>query len=523
MSEKNTAGHFPNHIESEQGVLGCVLFDPETAAKSLDLLAARRFTEDDFYDHRHKAIFEAMMRLHESSKPVNMITLHQALGALLENIGGVMYLTTLQDCVPSAAQLPEYMATVRNKARLRSAIQFARNLSTEAMGHEVDADKLLGEQASALVELAASDTTTLAWKTLKSIMGDVISDMEQQHYTRGKTQLRGLPTGRAGNYLDKLIRGIRDSYYMVIAGRPGDGKTTKAMNIVEYLALDYVWRKPTGKMLTNAETGEIYAETTEMKGIPVVVFSIEMDSTSLGYRMVFGRSGVDTATHNEGFSAKDDVERLVRATGQLSEAQVYVDDSPGQTIGQIAAKARQIAREKNPGLFVLDYLQLVELEDGKGIDRVKELTKVSRTIMRLKKELKVPWLVLAQMNRNIETVEKSRLPVMSDLKDCGAIEQDADVILFLHKPGYEPKRKDGKETDSELIDRVTADWDWSKKPKRVDVVVAKNRYGPVGTAKEIMFPNLTRFEDFHLWKVENNAETLKKGERESLIDDDDIP
>lgn len=532
MSGKPTPDRLPPHAqEAEQGILGSVLDVLGSAAATLDKLAAQRFEPEFFYDLRHRTIFEAMLKLREANKPVDIITVQQSLrdGGTLEDIGGVVYLNELQDSVTGAGVLGHYADMVRGKAMVRAFVNKCGEFQQRALVTE-DVAKVIAEASGELLELATVGQYETAWKPLKQIVQDVISDMEEFRYVRGKTQLRGLPTGPQGVYLDKLLRGIRETYYMVLAGRPGDGKTTKAMNILEHLALDYVWHEPTGKKLLNHETNEEYPETVERKGIPVAVFSIEMDSTSLGYRLLFGRAGVDTAEFSQGFASNDDNVNLIKVAGKLSNAQVWVDDTPGQTIGQIAAKARQIAREKGIKLFILDYVQLVEIEDGKGIDRVKELTKISRGIMRLKKELKVPWIVLAQMNRNIETADKARRPVMSDLKDCGALEQDADVILFLNKPATKFKKQGDGESDEDVMDRITAGWDWSKKPKLMEMVVAKNRYGPVGHAKEVFFTNLTKFEDWHLFKVRHGVETLKDGEREaqvlkqpSIIEDDDVP
>lgn len=533
MSNQKSPDRLPPHsAENEQGILGCVLDTMGDAGAILDRLAAQRFDPEFFYDLRHRTIFEAMLKLREANKPVDIISVQQTLkdGGTLDDVGGIGYLNEIQDAVPSAANLGYYTGIVRDKALVRGFVNKCAEYQRLALETE-DVSKVIAEASGELLELATVGQVESAWKPLKQIVQEVISDMEEFRYVRGKTQLRGLPTGPQGVYLDKLIRGIRETYYMVLAGRPGDGKTTKAMNILEYLAMDYVWHEPTGNKLLNHETQEEYPETVERKGIPVAVFSIEMDSTSLGYRLLFGRAGVDTAEFSQGFASNDDNVNLIKVAGKLSQAQVYVDDTPGQTISQIAAKARQIAREKGIKLFILDYVQLVEIEDGKGIDRVKELTKISRGIMRLKKELKVPWIVLAQMNRNIETADKARRPVMSDLKDCGALEQDADVILFLNKPATKFKKKDDdKPTDEEVLNNITQDWVWSQKPKLMEIVVAKNRYGPLGHAVEVFFTNLTKFEDWHLFKVKHGVEQLKDGEREnqvlkqpSIIEDDDIP
>jgi len=261
------------------------------------------------------------------------------------------------------------------------------------------------------------------------------------------------------------------------------------------------------------KAGQEIPETVGRKGVPVAVFSIEMDAESLGYRLLFGRAEVDTAEFSQGFASKEDEERLVAAVKELSRSNIYIDATPAQSIGQIAAKARRMVKQYGIKLFVLDYLQLVEQEGGNGFDRVKELTKISRKIMALKKQLKVPWLVLAQMNRNIETSEAKRAPVLSDLKDCGAIEQDCDLALFLYRPSRAQLKDSG---DEAVLDTVCEKWDWSKRPFRVNAMIAKNRFGPTGVAHLVFCKNLCRFEDWHLWKVDHKVEERKEGESKHI-------
>ena len=203
---------------------------------------------------------------------------------------------------------------------------------------------------------------------------------------------------------------------------------------------------------------------------------------------------------------------------KLAGAQVIIDDASGQSIGQIAAKARRWAKQYGIKLFVLDYLQLLDGDNPRDEDRVR-LAKISKKIVALKKALKIPWIVLAQMNRNIETSEAKRIPVLSDLKDCGAIEQDADVVAFLYKPDKKTLEyaAEGKDSDREILDRVCEDWAWSKRPARVNAFVAKHRYGPTGPVELLFQKNLCRFEDWHLWKVKHGAEQRKEGERASVV------
>jgi replicative DNA helicase len=484
----------------------------------LTLALERGCKPEWFFDLRHRTIWNAIAELNEKGIPVETASVLVRLNTAgtTEQVGGLAYLAGLSDKVATQISFPHYLSVLWDKFKLRRLIGICARNADLAQGDPGEVDAFLARVESEVAELTETSQQS-AEVPMRELVTRVIADMEEYHYKRGSQQLRGLPIGPPGWYVDKVVRGIRDKHYVVIAGRPGDGKSSFAMNIVEYLALDYRWQEPTAEK--NEEGKPIMAER---KGIPIAVFSIEMDKESLGYRLLFGRAGVDSGTWSEGYAKKEDHDNLVMASGELAAAPVWVDDTPGQSIGMIAAKARRMARQYGIKLFVLDYLQLVEMEDGKGFDRVKELTKISRKIMALKKQLGVPWLVLAQMNRNIEQAESKRTPVLSDLKDCGAIEQDADVVMFLHRPTREELKRDDKSnpeglSDEETIRNHTNGWQWSAVPKRVNVFVAKNRFGPVGSAKLVFCPNYCRFDDWHMWKCAHAGEALKAGERVKVI------
>lgn len=508
----------PHAHEAEQGVLGCVLMSP---ADTLNTLAERRVEAKWFYDLRHQEIFKAMQALHGAQMPVDVITTQQKLKewALLEQIGGIPYLNAVQEAVPSAANLSYYLDIVREKHLARKLI----TVCTEAVARlyepgEIVVEKLVLDTESEISKLTETSTEATE-KTLRQVIQGVIGDMEDHHYTRGSTQLRGLPTGVAGNYTDKMLRGIREDFYVVLAGRPGDGKTSLALNWLEYLALEYVWHQPTGE---KREDG--VPVTVERRGIPIGMFSLEMSEQSLGYRLLFGRAQVDTEEWNTGFASKEADRDLAIAAGRLAAGEVIIDDAAGQSINQIAAKARRWVKQYGIKLFVLDYLQLAEGDNARDEDRVR-LAKISKKIMALKKQLKVPWLVLCQMNRNIETAESKRVPVLSDLKDCGAIEQDADVVLFLYKPDRKllsqpPLDKAGNATglsEQEILDQAQAGVDESKKARRVNLFVAKHRYGPTGPVRLLFQKNLCRFEDWHLFAVKHGIEQRNAGERPRVV------
>jgi len=501
----------PHSIEAEQGVLGCVLLDP---AVCLGQLAEKtRGNAQMFYDLRHQTIYNVLREMYDANLGIDLITVQERLNqrGMLEQIGGIAYLSQLQDVVPSAANLSYYLDIIREKFLLRKLIQTCTGIVGKVYDYEGEVEKLLVEFESEVSKLTETETPQTE-EHIKTVMSRVIADMEQWHYSRGSQQIRGLPTGPAGVYLDKVLMGIRDTHYVTLAGRPGDGKSSLAMNIVEFLAKDYVWHKPTGKKIVKDDV-EV-DETEEVHGVPVAVFSIEMDNESLGYRLVFGRAGVDEAQFNQGYAKKGDHEKLANAAAQLCGTNIWLDDTPAQSIGQIAAKARRMARQHGIKLFVLDYLQLCTGDNPRDDERTK-LDKISKKIMALKKQLGVPWLVLAQMNRNIETSERDRAPVLSDLAGSGSIEQDSDKVLILKKT---PRREVEKEpegnglSDQQILDQVCADWEWSRRPRRVDAWVVKNRRGPTGKAEMIFQNNLCRFEDWHLWKVKHGVEARKEGE-----------
>jgi replicative DNA helicase len=508
----------PHDIPMEMGVIGCCLLAPQECVGQLRLrmkLDAHKL----FYDLRHQTIAGVLLAMDDEQVPIDLITVQERLKRIemLEPVGGIAYLSELQDRVPSAANMDYYLAKVRDKFLLRQLIQTCSGIVGKVFDYEGDAEKLALECEAQIAKL----TETEALQTeqhIRVVMQGVIQDMEDWHYTRGSSQLRGLPTGPAGQYLDKVLLGIRDTHYVTLAGRPGEGKSSFAMNLVEYLAADYVWRRPTGKKVLNAEQAEV-DETEEMKGIPVAVFTIEMDNESLGYRLLFGRAGVSEAKFNQGFSPKGTQEKLAQAASQLAATNIWLDDSTGQTINQIAAKARRMAKQHGIKLFVLDYLQLCVSDNPRDEERIK-LDKISKKIMALKKQLKVPWLVLAQLNRNIETDGRGRdrQPLLSDLAGSGAIEQDSDKVIIIRKtPRKETEEEDeAGVSDKSVIERVCADWPWDEKPTRMDLWVVKNRRGPRGHAQFIFQNNLCRFEDWHLWKVRHGVEARKAGESKHL-------
>lgn len=519
----------PHSNEAEQGVLGCLLWDPNVCVPECQ--ARLKDCPDWAYDHRHLAIYEHIVALHRELRPVELNSVQQRLRdhGLLDQVGDIAYLSSLQDSVPSAANLSYYLDIVFEKWVRRSYI---REL-TAGVGaaYESEAEDVRGLIRTTLskLDVLLDGGAVQRERHIRHIIPNVIDELQEYH--RGRTQLRGLSTGFS--YLDKLFQGIAPTHYIVLAGRPGDGKSSLAMNMVEYLALRHRWWDPTtqaevdaGKFHTR-KNGIDYAPRTALGDdnilrvervgqIPTCIFSLEMDGESLVERMMFGNGRVSMGTWNTGMAGAKDFEALGAASGRLAKAPIWIDDVSDQTIEQIESRARRMIQEHGIKLFVLDYIQLLDTEDEKlRADRVRELTKISKAIVRMKKRLKVPWIVLAQMNRNIEQSESKRVPILSDLKDCGALEQDADKVGLLYRPSVKER-----EADEELLDRHYADvTDWSAKPALVNLMVAKNRRGPTGPCKMLFFRNQTRFKDLREWKLAHQYEHPAAGEKRPEIDD----
>jgi replicative DNA helicase len=496
----------PHSIEAEQGVLGCALLEP---AGVLERLATERWTGNEFYDLRHREIFQVLMTLFRAGQTVDLIAVQQKLkdAELLEQSGGIAYLNELMDSVPSASNVGYYTTVVKSKAMLRQVLALCGATAARVYDFAEDPSRLVDEVSNSFLALS-ENTTTDGIRHIRDVMvGEVLPDLEE-HYSRGKTNLPPGNISTGFEYLDKVGGGIAIEDYMVVAGRPGAGKTALAMNIAEFHALN---------------------------GLPVGVFSLEMSRKALGKRLMFKGAQVSMQTFRQGFATNGDVEKLNTAGIKLCECPIYIDSEPSQTIGQIEAKARMMARQYGIKLFVLDYLQLILPDKRAGrIDRVQELTDISARFVALKKALKIPWLILAQMNRNIEQAESHRVPVMSDLKDCGAIEQDADQILFLYFPERSKKEGDERDRENQLIGDAYEGKDHTETPQRVNLFQAKHRDGATGPVKMLFHKNQSRFEDWRRWELEHGGADYGKGERErrqpaagdyerGVITDDDIP
>jgi replicative DNA helicase len=440
----------PHSPEAEQGVLGCVLLSPNDCMGQC--IEKFKGAEDVFYDLRHQTIYKALAEMYDRREAIDLITLQQQLKnqQLLEEIGGLAYLATLPDAVPSAANLSYYLDIVQEKYLLRKMIQACTGVIGRVYEFEGEVDSLMDEVERDILRISESRVQSQIITT-KELVKKAINTIEDFHQRQGA--LTGVATGFAD--LDKMTTGLHGGEMVVIAARPSVGKTSLAMNIAEHVAID--------------------------QRLAVGVFSLEMTAESLILRMLCSRSRVNLRNVREGFLAERDFPKLTGAAGKLANAPLFIDDSSALSILQLRAKARRMHLQHSVKLFVIDYLQLIHSTARRAENRQQEIADISSGIKALAKELNVPVIVLSQLNREIER-EKGRPPRLSDLRESGSIEQDADLVGLLYRPkaGGEDDEGGGPTVDEEAI--------------AVNLLVAKQRNGPTGDVELTFLKPYTRFE-----------------------------
>ncbi len=432
------------------GVLGCIMLSPnDCMGVSIEKFKG---TTEVFYDLRHQTIFDMLSEMYDKREAIDVITLQQKLKdkQLLEQVGGIAYLQTLPDAVPSAANLSYYLDFVQEKFLLRKMIQTCTDVVGRVYEFEGEVDMLMDEVERDILKISESRVQGET-KTIKDLVKSAITQIEDFHNRQGL--LTGVATGFTD--LDRMTSGLHPGEMVVIAARPSMGKTSLAMNIAEHVAID--------------------------QKLPVGVFSLEMTSESLVLRMLCSRSRVNLRNIRDGFLAERDFPKLTGAAGKLAAAPLFIDDSPGLSILQMRAKARRMAQQHGIKLFVIDYLQLLHSTARRAENRQQEIADISSGIKSLAKELKVPVIVLSQLNREVEK-DKKRKPQMSDLRESGSIEQDADVIALLYKP-TSGDDEDGGAPTGEDNDAVP-----------VNLLIAKQRNGPTGDVNLTFLKSYTRFE-----------------------------
>ncbi|MFN3409356.1 MAG: replicative DNA helicase [Limisphaerales bacterium] len=439
----------PHAPEAEQGVLGCILWSPNDTLGE----CVNKFKGDPevFYDLRHQTIFNTLVAMYDRREAIDLITLQQRLKdqQVLDQVGGLAYLSALQDAVPSAANLTYYLDIVLEKAVLRKMIRTCTDIVARAYENEGQVDQLMDEVERDILRISESRVQS-ATRGIKELVKAAITTIEDFHQRQG--MLTGISTGFAD--LDKMTSGLHPGEMIVIAARPSMGKTSLAMNIVEHVVLE--------------------------ERLPVGVFSLEMTAESLVLRMLCSRSRVNLRNIREGFLAERDFPKLTGAASKLAAAPLFIDDTPGLSILQLRAKARRMHQQHGIKLLVIDYLQLLHSTARRSQEnRQQEIADISNGVKALAKELKIPVIVLAQLNRELEK-DKNRKPRLSDLRESGAIEQDADLVALLYKPSSDEDDSDGGGEDPDS--------------RPVNLLIAKQRNGPTGDVHLTFLNSITRFE-----------------------------
>ena len=437
----------PHSPEAELGVLGCVLLSPNDCMG--ECIGKFKRGAEVFYDLRHQTIFNTLVEMFDSREAIDIITLQQRLKnkQLLEEVGGIAYLAALPDAVPSAANLSYYLDIVQEKYLLRRMIQTCTEVVGRVYDYEGEVDALMDEVERDILRISESRVQSQT-TTIKELVKKAINTIEDFHQRQGV--LTGVGTGFTD--LDKMTSGLHGGEMVVIAARPSMGKTSLAMNIAEHVAIE--------------------------QRLPVGVFSLEMTAESLVLRMLCSRSRVNLRNVREGFLAERDFPKLTGAAGKLANAPLFIDDSSALSILQLRAKARRMSQQYGIKLFVIDYLQLLHSTARRAENRQQEIADISSGIKALAKELKVPVIVLSQLNRELER-EKNRKPRLSDLRESGAIEQDADLVGLLYAPSSDDE--DGASPAEQ--DAVP-----------VNLLIAKQRNGPTGDVNLTFLKSYTRFE-----------------------------
>ncbi len=433
----------PHSIEAEQSVLGGLMIDNTTWEQVADIITA-----EDFYRRDHRLIFSAIRHLAEQIKPFDVVTLSEWLDqrSELDGAGGIAYLGTLARNTPSAANIRAYADIVRERSVMRQLIRVGTDIGNSAFNPE-------GRTSEELLDHAERQVFEIAEKGARAGKGFVeIKDLLVKAVDRIDTLFQqeqpytGVPT--AFDDFDAMTSGLQPADLIIVAGRPSMGKTTFAMNIVENAAIKHK--------------------------VAVAVFSMEMPGEQLAMRMMSSLGRIDQHRVRTGKLEDDDWPRLTSAVGILAEAPIYIDDTPGLSPSELIARARRLHREHGLGLVVLDYLQLMQVPGNKE-NRATEISEISRSLKNLAKELNVPVVALSQLNRSLEQRPNKR-PVMSDLRESGAIEQDADVIVFIYRDEV---------YNEDSPDRGTA-----------EIIIGKQRNGPIGTTRLTFLGQYTRFENF---------------------------
>jgi len=436
----------PQNIDAERSILGSVLLDKDALIKIADIVSS-----EDFYEDRHGIIFQAMLYLFEKRKPVDIVTLSEILEAedKIKIVGGSSYLAELVNTTPSAANIVYYAQIVRDKASLRSLISVANTISQLGYNEEQEISDTLDQAEQSLFSVSQKSLKN-KFVAIKDALADAFDRIDSIHKDKDKGGLRGVPSGFKD--LDQLTAGFQKSDLIILAARPSMGKTSFALNLAEQAAIE--------------------------SKVPVAIFSLEMSKEQLIERLLSSQAGVDSWKLRTGNLSDDDFPKIGYAMGVLNDAPVFIDDSVGGNIMEIRAKARRLQMEHGLGLVIIDYLQLMSgRSHGNSDNRVQEISEISRGLKGLARELNVPIIALSQLSRAVEHRDDKR-PQLSDLRESGSIEQDADIVMFLYRDEYYHP-----ETDRKGI---------------TEILIRKHRNGPTGNVQVFFNPAQMRFANLEV-------------------------
>lgn len=434
----------PQNIEAEQSVLGSILLNPEALISAMEFIEA-----DAFYRRAHQLIFQVMVDLNERNEAIDVVTIANSLEAknLIDDVGGTPYLAELAGAVPTSANVEYYSKIVEERSILRKLIQTATDIASKSYQETDNVPNLLDEAERKILEVSEKRSRS-GFVSIESVLRETINNIDELF--QNDDEITGLSTGY--KMLDQMTAGLHEDELIILAARPGVGKTAFALNVAQ----------------------NIGTKTNEN----VAIFSLEMGAEQLVNRMLCAEGTINASNLRTGQLTEEEFEKLFVAMGSLSKANIYIDDTPGIRTAEIRAKCRRLKQEKgNIGLIVIDYLQLIE---GSGKEsRQQEVSEISRQLKKLAKELSVPVIALSQLSRSVEQRQDKR-PILSDLRESGSIEQDADIVAFLYREDY--YRNEDEDGEEEVQDENV-----------VEVILEKNRSGARGTAKLLFIKEFNKF------------------------------
>mgnify|MGYP001286508884 FL=1 len=439
----------PHNIEAEQAVLGAVFLEPQAIVTASEILLP-----EDFYRASHQKIFEAMLTLSDKGEPIDLVTVTTLLSnkKMLDDIGGVTYLTDIANSVPTAANIEYYARIVEEKSTLRRLINVATDIVKTSYSEEDELEEVLDLAEKNILEVSNKKNSS-KFKSIKDVLIEVYDNIEMLH--NRESEITGIPTGFRD--LDKITSGFQRNDLIIIAARPSVGKTAFALNIAQNVAIN--------------------------AGANVAIFSLEMGAEQLVMRMLCAEGNIDAQRLRTGKLEEEDWGKLTMAMGSLSNAGIYIDDTPGIKVSEIRSKCRRLKQEHGLDMILIDYLQLIQGSGRNRENRQQEVSEISRQLKQLARELNVPLIALSQLSRSVEQRQDKR-PIMSDIRESGSIEQDADIIGFLYRDDYY-NRED------------------SEKENIIEIIIAKQRNGPVGNVELAFVKEYNKFVDLdHRYRPE---------------------